>query len=125
MTAAAKLLGLDGKNALRIWRRDRLKHASPNSAQTEAVMAGALGVELGGDASYFGVVCKKPLIGDALRPIEAGDIRLANRLMYLTSFLTLILCMAARLAAARAIRKTAAKTVTSCARRFSITAQAT
>lgn len=99
MAAAAKLLGLDGKNALRIWRRDRLKHASPNSAQTEAVMAGALGVELAGDASYFGVVCKKPLIGDALRPIEAGDIRLANRLMYMTSFLTLILCVAARLAA--------------------------
>ena len=59
-------------------------------------MAGALGVELAGDASYFGVVHKKPVIGDPLRPIEPEDIRRAGRLMYLTSFLTLILAVLPR-----------------------------
>ncbi len=99
MIASAAVAGLDWKNSFRIWRRDRLRHTSPNSAQTEAVMAGALGVRLAGDASYFGVVHKKPTIGDGLRPVEAGDIRLANRLMYLTSIFTLILLTGARLAA--------------------------
>ncbi len=99
MIFAARLSGLDGKNAYKIWRRDRLGHPSPNSAQTESVMAGALGVELAGDASYFGVVHKKPVIGDPLRPTEPEDIRRANRLMYLTSFLTLIFALLLRLLA--------------------------
>lgn len=50
-----------------------------NSAQTEAAMAGALGVRLAGPASYFGKVCDKPTIGDPLRPIEAEDILRAKR----------------------------------------------
>ena len=58
MTAAAFLTGLDGKNAWKIYRRDRRKHASPNAAQTESVCAGALGVQLAGDAVYFGKVYK-------------------------------------------------------------------
>ena len=68
----------DGKGAWRIWRRDRRKHASPNSAQTEAVCAGSLGVQLAGDASYFGKIVKKPTIGDAHRPVEYEDIKRAN-----------------------------------------------
>ena len=64
--------------------------ASPNSAQTEAVMAGALEVQLAGDAVYFGKVVKKPTIGDDIRPVEAEDIKRANHLMYLTSFLGLV-----------------------------------
>ncbi|MCC8080648.1 MAG: adenosylcobinamide-phosphate synthase CbiB [Lachnospiraceae bacterium] len=75
----------NGKNARRIWKRDRRNHASPNSAQTEAVMAGALGVQLAGDAWYFGEKHEKPTIGDDLRPVEAEDIRRANRLLYVTS----------------------------------------
>ncbi len=94
MVFASRLIGLDGGNAYKIWRRDRLKHPSPNSGQTEAAMAGALGVELAGDTSYFGTVHKKPVIGDRLRPIEPEDIRRANRLMYLTSFLSLVLAVA-------------------------------
>ena len=78
-----------GARALRIWRRDRLNHASPNSAQCEAVIAGALGVALAGDASYFGEVVHKPVIGDAGRPVTPEDIKTANRLMYGTSFLFL------------------------------------
>lgn len=77
----------DGKGAWRIWRRDRRKHASPNSAQTEAVCAGSLGVQLAGDASYFGKIVKKPTIGDALRPVEYEDIKRANGLLYRTAIL--------------------------------------
>lgn len=84
---------LSGKRAFRIWRRDRRKHASPNSAQTESVMAGALGVRLAGDAFYFGKLVRKPTIGDAVRPVEAEDIRRANRLLYVTSFLVLAACV--------------------------------
>lgn len=82
LAAAAALGGEDGCAALRVWRRDRRKHASPNSAQTEAAMAGALGIELAGPAFYFGRRCDKPTIGDPLRPIEPRDILRANRLLY-------------------------------------------
>ena len=90
MCLTAPLVGLDGGNAFRIWRRDRLKHASPNSAQTESACAGALRVRLAGDAVYFGELHKKPYIGDNDRPIEASDIRRANRLMYSASVLILL-----------------------------------
>ena len=90
MIAASFLCGLDGKNAWRIYKRDRRKHASPNAAQTESVCAGALRVRLAGDAVYFGKVYKKEFIGDALRPIEPEDIRKTERLMYVTAFLMLI-----------------------------------
>ena len=90
MIAASFLCGLDGKNAWRIYKRDRRKHASPNAAQTEAVCAGALRVRLAGDGVYFGKVYKKEFIGDALRPIQPEDIRRTGRLMYVTAFLLLI-----------------------------------
>lgn len=90
MTAASFFCGLDGKNAWRIYRRDRRKHASPNAAQTEAVCAGALRVQLAGDAVYFGKVYKKEFIGDALRQIEPEDIKRTGRLMYATAALMLI-----------------------------------
>ena len=96
MAASAPLAGLDGRNAFRIWKRDRKKHASPNSAQTESVCAGALHVRLAGDAWYFGKLHKKPYIGDDDRPVKPEDIRLANRLMYLSSVLMLIISAAAR-----------------------------
>lgn len=84
MIMAAFLLGLDGRRAAFIFKRDRYCHASPNSAQTEAVCAGALGVELAGDAWYCGVLHRKPVIGDAVREVEAEDIVRANRLLYVT-----------------------------------------
>ena len=82
LIAAAFLCGMDGKNAWRIWRRDRHNHASPNSAQTESAVAGALGLRLAGDAVYFGHLHKKPYIGDALRDIEPEDIRRSHKLMF-------------------------------------------
>ena len=83
----------DGKNAYRIYKRDRRNHASPNSAQTESVCAGALGVQLAGDASYFGKVVKKPYIGDAHRAVEREDIVRVNRLMYVTAVISEVLCL--------------------------------
>ena len=91
MIAAAFLTGMDGKNAWKIYLRDRRKHASPNAAQTEAVCAGALRVRLAGDAVYFGRLYKKEYLGDSLRPIEDEDIRRAGRLMYVTAVLTPLL----------------------------------
>lgn len=83
----------DSKNAWRIYRRDRRQHASPNSAQTEAVCAGALGIRLAGEAWYFGTKVDKPYIGDDLRPIEPEDIRRANCLLYAASLLMWVVCM--------------------------------
>ena len=92
MILASFLLGYDGKRAWRVWRRDRRKHASPNSAQTESVCAGALQIQLAGDAVYHGVVHKKEWIGDPIRPIRYDDIQSANRILYLSAFLSLLLC---------------------------------
>ncbi|MCD7716389.1 MAG: adenosylcobinamide-phosphate synthase CbiB [Lachnospiraceae bacterium] len=87
---AAPIAGLDGRNALKIWRRDHRNHASPNSAQTESAAAGALHVQLAGDAYYFGKLYKKPFIGDDDRPIETKDIARVNSLMVAASVLSLI-----------------------------------
>ena len=94
--AAGALLGMDAKNGWRIWRRDRRNHASPNSAQTESVCAGLLGVRLAGDAYYHGELHKKPYIGDALREVEYEDIPRAGRLLYATAALSLVLFGAVR-----------------------------
>lgn len=96
MIAAAFIGGrhFDGKNAYHIFKRDRFNHASPNSAQTESVCAGALRVQLAGDAVYFVKLVKKKYIGDGLREIEYEDIKRANRLMYITAFLCELLSVA-------------------------------
>lgn len=96
MIAAAPLCGQNGKNAWRIWRRDRRKHDSPNSAQTEAVMAGALEIQLAGDAVYFGKVHHKPFIGDAIRPVEPKDILRSHRLLQGTVLLLAFLSFLVR-----------------------------
>jgi len=101
MIAAAWLLpDFDGAGAWKIWRRDRRSHKSPNSAQGESACAGALGVQLAGDAWYFGELYKKPVIGDPVRPVVPQDIQRANRLMFATSMLALLLITAVRWSAA-------------------------
>ena len=82
MILASFFAGFDWKNAKKIFLRDRYNHASPNSAQTEAVMAGALDIQLAGNAFYFGKLYEKPTIGDAVREVETEDSKRANRLMY-------------------------------------------
>lgn len=99
MIAAAWVLRMDAKQAWRIFCRDRYKHASPNSAQTESVCAGALQIQLAGDACYFGKLYHKETIGDALRPVESEDIVKANKLMYATAVLALLLLSIVRLLA--------------------------
>ena len=94
---AAKLCGFDAKGAFRIWRRDRHNHASPNSAQTESVVAGALGLRLAGPAYYFGKLLDKPYIGDDLRPIEPEDIRRAQKMMFVAAGVMLVIALAALL----------------------------
>jgi adenosylcobinamide-phosphate synthase len=96
MILSCSFLGKDYsmKNAYRIFKRDRFNHASPNSAQTESVCAGALGLQLAGPASYFGVVHDKKYIGDSLREIEVADIKRSNYLMLATSVLCELLCLA-------------------------------
>ena len=91
MIAASLFGGFDMKNAWKIFKRDRFNHASPNSAQTEAVMAGALNIQLAGAAYYFGVLHQKPNIGDKNRQIEILDIKRANKLLYLTAFFVVII----------------------------------
>ena len=96
MVAASFLTGMDGRNAAKIYLRDRHNHASPNSAQTEAVMAGALDVQLAGNAWYFGKLYEKPTIGDPIRPVEVEDIRRANHLLYAAAVLVVLVFLAVR-----------------------------
>lgn len=96
MILASYLAGFDGKNARKIYLRDRYNHASPNSAQTEAVMAGALDIQLAGNAFYFGKLYEKPTIGDALRSVEAEDIVRSNRLLYVSAAAGCLLFAAVR-----------------------------
>ena len=98
MVAASFVCGMDGKNAAKIYLRDRRNHASPNSAQTEAAMAGALDVQLAGNAYYFGKLYEKPTIGDPIRAVEPEDIRRSNRLMYGTAILGILICLIIRIA---------------------------
>ena len=95
MIIASFLSGKDfsGKCAWEIYKRDCRKHASPNSAQTESVCAGALSIQLAGDASYFGKIVKKPYIGEALRKVEYEDIKRVNQLLYITAWMCEILCL--------------------------------
>ncbi len=96
MVIAAFIGGRDysGKRAFAVFKRDRYNHKSPNSAQTESACAGALGVRLGGDSSYFGKLVHKPYIGDDTRPIERADIKRVSRLMYLTEYMWFVVLLA-------------------------------
>ncbi|WP_434639017.1 adenosylcobinamide-phosphate synthase CbiB [Klebsiella sp. I138] len=93
---AAFLCRYDGARALRIGWRDRYQHSSPNCAWSEASVAGALGIRLGGPNDYFGERVEKPWIGDTVRDISVDDIPRTLRLMWVASTLALVLFMAVR-----------------------------
>lgn len=82
MCLSAWMLRLDWRGAVRTVRRDHANHLSPNCAWSEAAAAGALGVQLGGDHTYFGRLVRKPTIGDDLRPPEGEDVRRVVALMF-------------------------------------------
>ena len=96
MVAATGLCGYDWRGAWRVFRRDRLRHESPNSAHTEAACAGALRVQLAGPAQYEGRVEDKPFLGDPFRPVEPEDIKRAHRLLFAASGLAFCLAVLAR-----------------------------
>jgi len=85
MCIGAFFVKLDGKNAIRIMKRDHANHLSPNCAWSESAAAGAMHIQLGGTHTYFGKVVEKPTIGDDDRSVEKRDILLANRLLYVSS----------------------------------------
>ncbi|MEA4825598.1 MAG: adenosylcobinamide-phosphate synthase CbiB [Clostridium sp.] len=90
MVAASFVLGLDYKNCIKIIKRDRRNHKSPNSAYPEAATAGALGVQLGGSNSYFGEIVYKPTIGDSLKELSKDDIVKSIELMYLCTYVAVM-----------------------------------
>ena len=89
--------GADVRGAVRFFLRDRYKHKSPNSAQTESVCAGALGLCLGGDNHYGGVLVHKPVIGDEIHEAAPKHIIAANRLMYAAVIIAVILLSVIRI----------------------------
>ena len=89
---ASLILRFDFKGAVKIFKRDRFAHLSPNSAQTEAVAAGALQIQLGGTHNYFGKAVVKPTIGDDIRPVEYEDIKSTNQLLYVSAVLSMAVC---------------------------------
>jgi len=90
MIAGSVFTGGDVKEALRIYSRDRRNHKSPNAAQTESVCAGALGLRLGGDNYYHGILISKPAIGDDINAPKPEHIIAANRLMYATTVIAVV-----------------------------------
>ncbi len=91
IVAASMILRYNYKNSLKMFIRDRKNHSSPNSAHAEASVAGALGVQFGGRVSYFGKEVDKPVIGDKIKDFELEDIKKNIKIMYATSFLSLVL----------------------------------
>jgi len=93
---SSAILNLDYKSAFRVWKRDSRNHPSPNSAQTESAFAGALNVQLAGDMYYFGKLYRKKTIGDDIRQVQIDDIKTANKILYVSSFIALIVGLIVR-----------------------------
>ncbi|MBD2810265.1 cobalamin biosynthesis protein [Xenorhabdus sp. Vera] len=91
LALAAKWQGLDFRQALRIGWRDRYQHSSPNSGWSEATVAGALGIRLGGPGIYFNQLVEKPWIGEAKREVIPDDIPLSVQMMMMASMMALLL----------------------------------
>ena len=94
MCIGAWFVRLDAGNAFRIVKRDHANHLSPNCAWSEAAAAGAMHIQLGGTHTYFGKVVEKPTIGNNDRPVQKGDILSANKLLYVSSVLMAVICLA-------------------------------
>ena len=91
MMIASLPLRFNAKESIHIAIRDRKNHKSPNCAYSEGAVAGALEVQLGGTNMYFGKEVYKPTIGDKHRELEIEDIIRTNKIMYVTSFVALII----------------------------------
>ncbi|MDF1616642.1 adenosylcobinamide-phosphate synthase CbiB [Petrocella sp. FN5] len=92
MLLSGVFLRLDVQQGLKIWKRDCRKHKSPNAGHPESVVAGLLGIRLGGTHTYFSQVLEKPTIGDSTRKIEIHDIKKTVQIMYASELMLLVLC---------------------------------
>lgn len=88
---SALILDLDYKNSLKILIRDRFNHSSPNSAYSEAATAGALNIQLGGKASYFGRTEMKATMGDYIESPAPKHIKDTINIMFVSSILGMLL----------------------------------
>ena len=80
MIASAWIFRMDYKRAWAVWKRDRRKHASPNSGYPEAALAGILDCRFGGPHNYFGEEVWKPYIGSNDRLLTTEDMKVAVRI---------------------------------------------
>jgi len=106
IVVAAWLLRLSAWRSLKICVRDHRRHASPNSAWSEAAFAGALGIQLGGPTVYGGEVVAHPTLGDARQAITPAHIRLTNILFLVTTLIATVVFVGGRLAICWAIDTT-------------------
>jgi len=86
-------LNMNYKKSKQMVFRDARKHASPNAGWPEAAAAGALGVQLGGAAIYFGQRVDKPTFGDADERPTTKHYRQLIRLLYASSIGFCLFCM--------------------------------
>lgn len=93
---ASLLVGLRAAPTWRVAWNDGQKSPSPNAGISEAALAGALGVRLGGINTYDGVPEERPHLGDALRDLERADIHRSVAWMYASSVLALLVFGAGR-----------------------------
>lgn len=89
----AAVIGLDFKRSFNVLLKDRLKSSSPNSGHTEAAVAGALNIQIGGTSSYFGVSTAKPFIGEGLANPCGADILKANQLILTAALMFTCFCI--------------------------------
>ncbi|MDR2455426.1 MAG: adenosylcobinamide-phosphate synthase CbiB [Deltaproteobacteria bacterium] len=90
LIAAARLSNQDWRKAFRLWRFEGRLHSSPNSGQTEAAMAGALGVWLGGSSRYGGLVIDKPILGQGGKEASQAAVLLAEKILTVGTVLALL-----------------------------------
>lgn len=93
ITIASFILGLDYKNSLKIYKRDKNNHSSPNSAHPEAAVAGALNIQLGGANYYFGKLVEKPTIGDCKEKVSIDKVNDVNNILYCSAILGCIMSL--------------------------------
>ena len=93
IVATSFILRFNWRDSWRIMRRDGRNHSSPNSGISEAAVAGALDIQVGGENRYFGEITRKPTIGDKIKEIDKRDIKKAWVIMFTSSLLMAFACM--------------------------------
>lgn len=94
MLISGAVLKYDFKRGLQTLIKDRLNHKSPNSGHPESAVAGLLGLQLGGDNSYFGVMVTKPAIGKAINELKSNHILDAIKIMYISEIILVVTAIA-------------------------------